>query len=106
MIDTNFEKYDMEYLVMQYETMVQLFHHPESFGKERIEKMRVAFDSYDKDGNGVLDKNEIHDLLAMNFKESGVSKKPTKQDVDDFFKQIDDDGNCEIDFDEFKDFML
>ena len=54
----------------------------------------------------MLDKNEVTDLLAMNFKESGVSKKPTKQDVEDFFKQIDEDGNHEIDFDEFKDFML
>jgi hypothetical protein len=35
----------------------------------------------------------VTDLLTMNFKESGVSKKPTKQDVEDFFKGIDEDGN-------------
>ena len=53
--------------------------------------MRKAFKSYDKDGNGVLDRNEINDLLVNHFREQGVKKKPSKADVDAFFDQLDDD---------------
>ena len=47
--------------------------------------MRRAFKSYDRDGNGVLDKDEITDLLTNHFKEQGIKKKPTQKDVDEFF---------------------
>ena len=55
-------------------------------GKDKIETMRRAFKSYDKDGNGVLDREEIFDLLTNHFKEQGIKKKPTKDDVDKFFE--------------------
>ncbi len=96
----------MEYLVSQYEMMLEVYEHPESVGRERIEKMRVAFDSFDKDGNGVLDRDEVADLLKMHFKETGINKKPAKKDVDEFFEQLDDDKNETIEFEEFVDFML
>ena len=105
-IDLNFEKYDMEYLVTQYEYMDNLYNHPESFGDERKEKLRIAFDSFDKDGSGYLDKHEVMDLLRMNVKESGIHKQPTEADVDTFFKSIDESGDQSIDFEEFRDFML
>ena len=102
----DFSKYDMEYLVSQYEMMLQVYEHPESVGRERIEKMRVAYDSFDKDGNGVLDRDEVWDLLKMHFKETGINKKPTQVDVDEFFQTLDEDHNGCIDFDEFVHFML
>ena len=67
--------------------------------------MRRAFKSYDRDGNGVLDKNEITDLLHNHFKEQGIKKKPTQKDVDEFFGQLDDDHSGEIEFEEFKEFL-
>ena len=72
----DYSKFDMEYLVSQYEMMEQVYNHPESFGKERIEKMRLAFDSFDKDGNGALDREEVADLLKKHFQEAGINKKP------------------------------
>ena len=54
-IDLDFEKYDMEYLVSQYEYMVNLYQYPESFGEDRKKKLKLAFDSFDKDGSGYLD---------------------------------------------------
>ena len=102
----DFEKYDMEYLVSQYEMMEEVYSHPESFGKERIAKMKVAFDSFDKDGNGVLDRDEVVDLLKMHFKEHGINKQPTKTDVETFFDKLDEDKNDSIDFDEFKIFLI
>lgn len=106
MIDTDYHKFDMEYLAQQYEFMCELYKHPDSFGKERIEKLRIAFNSFDRDGNGVLDREEVADLLAMNFREGGVSKRPTEAEVNEFFASIDDDDNYEINFEEFKCFML
>ena len=53
--------------------------------RDKIETMRRAFKSYDKDGNGVLDRGEVFDLLSNHFKEQGIKKKPTKADVDEFF---------------------
>ena len=102
----DFDKYDIEYLVSQYEMMEEVYSHPESFGKERIAKMKVAFDSFDKDGNGVLDRDEVGDLLKMHFKEHGINKQPTKADVDQFFDKLDEDKNDTIDFDEFKIFLI
>ena len=96
----------MEYLAQQYEFMVELYKHPDSFGQERIEKLRIAFKSFDRDGNGVLDRDEVTDLLAMNFKEGGIQKRPSKAEVEAFFKSIDDDDNYEISFEEFKTMML
>ena len=88
-----FSQYDLEYLVSQYEMMMQVYEHPESVGRERIEKMRVAYDSFDKDGNGVLDRDEVTDLLKMHFKETGINKKPSQADVDEFFNKLDEDHN-------------
>ena len=101
-----FSQYDMEYLVSQYEMMMQVYEHPESVGRERIEKMKVAFDSFDKDGNGVLDRSEVEDLLKMHFKETGINKKPTQGDVTEFFNKLDKELNSTINFEEFVHFML
>ena len=68
--------------------------------------MRRAFKSYDKDGNGVLDREEVFDLLINHFREQGIKKKPTIADVDAFFDKLDDDHSGEIEFDEFKDFLI
>ena len=68
--------------------------------------MRRAFKSYDRDGNGVLDREEIIDLLTNHFKEQGIKKKPSTADVDKFFMALDDDHSGEIEFEEFKDFLI
>ena len=75
-------------------------------GKDKIETMRRAFKSYDKDGNGVLDREEIIDLLTNHFKEQGMKKKPTEEDVNEFFENLDDDHSGEIQFEEFKEFLV
>ena len=85
---------------------MQVYEHPESVGRERIEKMRVAFDSFDKDGNGVLEREEVEDLLKMHFKETNINKKPTAQDVQEFFTKIDKGTDQTINFEEFVNFML
>ena len=68
--------------------------------------MKKAFKSYDKDRNGVLDRREIVDLLVNHFKENGIKRRPTKDDVDSFFNNLDGDHSGAIDFDEFKIFLV
>ena len=68
--------------------------------------MKKAFKSYDKDGNGVLDRREVVDLLTNHFKEQGIKKKPSKSDIDEFFNNLDEDHSGVIDFEEFKHFLI
>ena len=81
-IGSTLELYHVEYLAEQYEKLQNLAENKALIGKDKIETMRRAFKSYDKDGNGVLDREEIFDLLTNHFKEQGIKKKPTKEDVD------------------------
>ena len=60
------------------------------------EDVRRAFDDADTDKGGTLDRNEIHRLVV------GLLGRVVQQDeVDEIMAQMDEDGNGEIDFDEF-----
>jgi len=82
MHNMNFEQYDTAYLVDQFKKMNKMYENGENLAKDKIAKMKTAFQSYDKDGNGVLDRKEIQGLLQLHFKEEGIKRKPTKDDVD------------------------
>ena len=105
-ITTTISDYHVEYLAEQYEKLQNLSENKELVGKDKLDTMRRAFVSYDKDGNGVLDRHEIIDLLTNYFKDQGIKKKPTEQDVQNFFAELDNDHSGEIDFDEFQDFLI
>ena len=100
------EQYHLEYLAEQYEKLQNLAANKALVTEDKIDQMKRAFKSYDKDGNGVLDRDEIIDLLSNHFKEQGIKKKPTSEDVDQFFATLDDDHSGEIEFEEFKDFLI
>ena len=105
-LHTSFDQYHIEYLAVQYERRVQLEDRKQLLTKDKIETMRRAFRSFDKDGNGVLDRDEIYDLLTVHLRGSGVRQKPARADVDKFFDALDDDHSGEIEFEEFQDFMV
>ncbi len=105
-MSTQWDQYDIRYLIQQYQKMKIIYEDDSAMGKEKMVIMKKAFKSYDKDGNGVLDRHEIVDLLSNHFKEQGIKKKPTKADVEDFFGSLDEDHSGEIDFDEFKHFLI
>jgi len=86
--------------------MKEIYENDEMLGKEKMKTMKKAFKSYDKDGNGVLDRREVVDLLTNHFKENGIKRRPTKEDVDDFFDSLDEDHSGFIDFPEFKHFLI
>jgi len=66
---------------------------------EKRAAMQKKFKQLDKDGNGVLDFNELHDLLLKGhpgFKE---------EDAWDLFRKCDKDGSGSVSFDEFLDYI-
>ena len=70
----------------------------ETMTEEEKEDIRAAFNRYDLDGNGTLDRNEIEAMLRELKK-----KPPTKNQLNKIFEQADTNGDGAISFDEFVD---
>eukprot|EP00356_Strombidium_inclinatum_P010975 CAMPEP_0170494478 /NCGR_PEP_ID=MMETSP0208-20121228/14667_1 /TAXON_ID=197538 /ORGANISM="Strombidium inclinatum, Strain S3" /LENGTH=68 /DNA_ID=CAMNT_0010770539 /DNA_START=17 /DNA_END=223 /DNA_ORIENTATION=+ len=64
-----FDAYHIEYLAEQYERLQALAGKKVLVSKDKEQYMRRVFKSYDKDGNGVLDRHEVFDLLTVHLKE-------------------------------------
>jgi len=65
----------------------------------QIEEFREAFNAFDKDGGGSIDKFELMDL----FKSLG--QNPSEEELDNMIRCADTDGNGTIDFYEFSTLM-
>ena len=62
-------------------------------------KLWQAFKELDKDGNNMIDKEEMLDFLAKN----GVDEEHRTQIVEELFNKCDRDGNGYVDLNEFVD---
>ncbi|KAK3600750.1 hypothetical protein CHS0354_017042 [Potamilus streckersoni] len=58
-------------------------------------QIRQAFKVFDKDGNGVIDKNELR--LAMRT----LGEKVSEADVTEMMRDADTNGDGKIDYEEF-----
>ena len=67
--------------------------------KSLLEEFREAFNAFDKDGGGSIDREELMDL----FKSLG--RAPTDEELDHMIACADEDGNGTIDFYEFATLM-
>ncbi|KAK5773826.1 uncharacterized protein PWA37_003827 [Arxiozyma heterogenica] len=66
-----------------------------SLTPEQIEEYREAFNLFDRDNSGSISASE----LATVMKSLGLS--PSETEITDLMNEIDQDGNHEIDFEEF-----
>jgi len=66
-----------------------------SISQGNIENLKKAFDFFDADGNGKIDKGELEAVL----KQANIAYTPAQ--LDTFMSRIDLDGNGAIDYDEF-----
>ena len=60
------------------------------------EKLHAAFRMFDKDGSGIISADEIREVLCF-----GGSNSLTAEAVDAIIKQVDENGDGEIQFEEF-----
>ena len=58
----------------------------------QLEEFREAFDAFDKDGGGSIDKDELMDLFQS------LGQAPTSEELDQMVACADADGNETIDF--------
>lgn len=66
---------------------------------EQIEEYRDAFNLFDTDHSGSISATELSTVMKS------LGLKPNETDVLDLMNEIDQDGNNEIDFDEFLSLM-
>ncbi|GMI16478.1 hypothetical protein TrLO_g12844 [Triparma laevis f. longispina] len=71
--------------------------HPKSRAVMKKHLNKAFFNEFDKDGDGMLDRQEIKAMLEKEFGE-----KFSKKQLDALFKQFDKDGNDQLDFEEYK----
>ena len=64
------------------------------------DKLQAAFKMFDKDGSGVISPDEIKEVLSF-----GGSNALNKSQIDAIVKQVDENGDGEISFEEFCDMM-
>lgn len=60
--------------------------------------LKAAFDMFDVDGSGSIDSKEVLQLLNGD----GIEKLASKEAISKAIKEIDENGDGEIDFAEFK----
>ncbi len=66
---------------------------------DELRRLRLAFDNFDKDGSGQLDKEEFRKAMI----DSGFM--PYHYEVEELFKDADDDSSGLVDFDEYCTFV-
>lgn len=67
----------------------------------RDDYLRTAFDMFDKDGSGKIDKHELMGILSSDDIKGHVPKEQLFKYLD----EIDQNGDGEIDFEEFQEMM-
>ena len=71
----------------------------DQFSEETKAEFQEAFNLFDKDGDGTITIDELATVMKS------LGQKPTLQELEDMIKEVDNDGNGEIDFQEFLDLM-
>ena len=64
------------------------------------EKMQAAFKMFDKDGSGIISADEIREVLSF-----GGTNTLTKVVLDAIIKQVDENGDGKISYEEFVDML-
>lgn len=77
----DYNQYEMNYLVDQYELLTEYLSRPRLFAADKAEKIEQAFSLYDKDGSGMLDRYSASQIMMKHHQACGYLKKPTEDEV-------------------------
>ncbi|EGR31585.1 hypothetical protein IMG5_106370 [Ichthyophthirius multifiliis] len=70
--------------------------------KQKLKKVtETAFKAVDIDGSGYLEKNELEQVMINVASDIGV-EKPTKEEVDEVLKELDENGDGKLSMEEFQ----
>ena len=72
----------------------------ENLTENQKEEFKEAFSLFDKDGDGTVSTKELGQVMRT------LGQNPTESELNDMIKEVDIDGNGEIDFEEFVDLMI
>ena len=67
----------------------------EQLTEEQIAEFKEAFSLFDKDGDGTIDAKELGTVMRS------LGQNPTEAELNDMINEVDDDGNGNIEFNEF-----
>jgi calmodulin len=70
-----------------------------NFSDTQVEEYREAFSLFDKDGDGTITVVEIGTVLRS------LGQNPTHEELNEMVAEVDEDGNGEVDFEEFLELM-
>ena len=65
-------------------------------GDDAEKHLRDVFDMFDADGSGCIDRNEMRALMKK------LAQDLTEEEITQIMEEVDQDGDGEISFDEFK----
>jgi len=72
----------------------------EKLSPEQLNEFREAFSVFDKDGDGTISEKELGTVMRA------LGLNPTEEELTQMVKEVDQDGNGEVDFDEFCAMMI
>ncbi|KAL4493640.1 hypothetical protein ABPG72_004133 [Tetrahymena utriculariae] len=72
----------------------------------QLDAARKFFAEFDTDRSGYLEENEIYALIAFTYKDLGIDKKPTAEEVQKYIQAADTNNDGKISIQEFEDFVL
>ncbi|KAJ8309338.1 hypothetical protein KUTeg_014212 [Tegillarca granosa] len=67
----------------------------ENLSEDQIKEFREAFSLFDSDGGGTISGSELGTVMRS------LGQNPTEMELEAMIKEVDQDGNGEIDFEEF-----
>ena len=76
------------------------------FNPSQLDKLvQVAMRTVDADGSGSVDKQELGNIMRQVALDVG-DDIPNNEDIDEVFKEFDNDQDQKINFDEFKEIIV
>jgi calmodulin len=71
----------------------------QNLDEEHIAEFKEAFALFDKDGDGSITAKELGTVMKS------LGQTPSEEDIANMIKEVDEDGNGKIDFNEFYSLM-